>query len=196
MARAEEAKAALTDAADGEASAGEGAERRLCARARGLCAVAAGRPQFDVDGGDADFFAALGNVLGGKHGRVRGGFVAVSLDLHATRDTDNRFPKSQGKQDERAAQQGWFGCQRRRATRAALQGPLVTRAPHHTTATPAYEARPSGEPRHDQQGLAQPWDHGARVPPTRVYRHKGTQRVKPVEWCRCSDHVLTCRRDL
>jgi len=41
-----------------------------------------------VEGGDAELLAPDGNVLGGKHGRVGAGLVAVGLDLHTASDTD------------------------------------------------------------------------------------------------------------
>ena len=33
---------------------------------------------------DTDFLALDGDILGGQHGSVRGAFVAIRLDLHAT----------------------------------------------------------------------------------------------------------------
>lgn len=42
----------------------------------------------DVQSGDAQLLAADGDVLGGQHGGVGGGLVAVGLDLLAAGDTD------------------------------------------------------------------------------------------------------------
>lgn len=44
-----------------------------------------------MKGGDADLLAADGAVLSGQHGSVGRRLVTVSLDLHATSDTDNGF---------------------------------------------------------------------------------------------------------
>lgn len=44
-----------------------------------------------MQGGDTELLAALGNVLRGKHGSVRGRFVTVGLDLHAAGDADDGF---------------------------------------------------------------------------------------------------------
>jgi len=44
-----------------------------------------------VHGSDANFLQSFGDVLGSKHSSVWGCFVTVSLDLHASSDTDNRF---------------------------------------------------------------------------------------------------------
>ena len=41
-----------------------------------------------MEGGDAELLAPDGDVLGGKHGSVRAGLVAVGLDLHAAGDAD------------------------------------------------------------------------------------------------------------
>lgn len=54
-------------ATDAHASAGEGTEGRLGTRARGLRADTAGGADLDVESGDADLLAALGDVLGRKH---------------------------------------------------------------------------------------------------------------------------------
>jgi len=48
-----------------------------------------------VEGGNAQFLALFGNVLGGKHSGVRGGFVAVGLDLHSSGDPYQRFSSRQ-----------------------------------------------------------------------------------------------------
>ena len=49
----------------------------------------------DVQSGDAELLAALGDVLGGQHGGVRGRLVAVGLDLHAAGDTGDGFAARQ-----------------------------------------------------------------------------------------------------
>ena len=41
-----------------------------------------------MEGGDAELLAPDGDVLGGKHGSVRAGLVAVGLDLHTAGDAD------------------------------------------------------------------------------------------------------------
>jgi len=85
----------ILDAANLHAGTGEGAESRLGARARGLGLVAAGGAHLNVERRDADLLAARSNVLRGKHGSVRGGLVAVSLDLHTTGDAAESFAARQ-----------------------------------------------------------------------------------------------------
>lgn len=91
----------LTNAANAHAGAGKGAEGRLGAGARGLGADTTGGAELDVEGVDAELLAALSNVLRGKHGRVGRGLVTVSLDLHATGDTDDSLPTHAEKTRER-----------------------------------------------------------------------------------------------
>ena len=57
--------------------------------------VAAGTTDLDVEGGDAELLAPDGDVLGGKHGGVRAGLVAVGLDLHAAGDADEGLAAGQ-----------------------------------------------------------------------------------------------------
>jgi hypothetical protein len=45
----------------------------------------------DVEGGNAQFLATRGDVLRGQHGGVRRALVAIGLDLHASRDSDERL---------------------------------------------------------------------------------------------------------
>lgn len=50
---------------------------------------------------NTQFFTAGGDILGGKHGRVGGGFVAVGLYFHAAGDADESFsPREIGDMDE------------------------------------------------------------------------------------------------
>lgn len=44
-----------------------------------------------MEGGDSQFLTASGHVLGGKHGSVGGGFVAIGLYFHAAGDADEGF---------------------------------------------------------------------------------------------------------
>ena len=83
------------DASDFESVAGEGSEGRLGAGSWGPGFVAARAADLDVEGRDAEFLAADGHVLGGEHGGVGGGLVAVGLDLHAARDPDERLAARQ-----------------------------------------------------------------------------------------------------
>jgi hypothetical protein len=73
----------ILDPSDPHPRTGERTQRTLSTGARGLRARAAGGPDLDMEGGDADLAAALGDVLGGQHGGVRGGLVAVGFDFHA-----------------------------------------------------------------------------------------------------------------
>ena len=45
--------------------------------------------------GNAQFLTAGRDILGGKHGRVGGGFVAVCLYFHAAGDADESFPSGE-----------------------------------------------------------------------------------------------------
>lgn len=78
----------VLDAADLHSVAREGAEGGLRSGAGAAGLVAAGATDLDVEGGDAELLAPEGDVLGGKHGGVRAGLVAVGLDLHAAGDAD------------------------------------------------------------------------------------------------------------
>mmetsp|Transcript_30083 Transcript_30083/g.59742 ORF Transcript_30083/g.59742 Transcript_30083/m.59742 type:complete len:203 (-) Transcript_30083:10-618(-) len=78
----------VLDPANLHAGAGEGAKGGLGSGSGGLGLVAASGADLDVEGGDAEGLALLGDVLGGKHRSVGGGLITVSLDLHATSDTD------------------------------------------------------------------------------------------------------------
>lgn len=80
-----------TDSADLQAGSGEGSEGGLSARARRLGALTAGGTELDVEGGDAEELAALGDLLGGEHSGVRGGLVVVSLDHHTAGDSGVGF---------------------------------------------------------------------------------------------------------
>ena len=80
-----------TDSADLQAGSGEGSEGGLSARARRLGALTAGGTELDVEGGNAEELAALGDLLGGEHGGVRGGLVVVSLDHHTAGDSGVGF---------------------------------------------------------------------------------------------------------
>ena len=48
-----------------------------------------------MEGGDAQFLALFGDILGGKHSSVRRGFVSVGLDLHSSGDSDKSFSSGQ-----------------------------------------------------------------------------------------------------
>jgi hypothetical protein len=63
----------------------------LGTRAGGACLVSSGSSDLDVKGGDAQFLALFGNVLGGKHSGVGGRFVAIGLDLHSSGNTNEGF---------------------------------------------------------------------------------------------------------
>ena len=53
-------------------------------RARGLWSgTTVALKNLDMEGGDAEFLALLGNVLGSQHGGVGARLVTISLDLHA-----------------------------------------------------------------------------------------------------------------
>jgi len=78
----------VLNAANLHSIAGEGAEGGLRSGSGAAGLVAAGAADLDVEGGDAELLASEGDVLGGKHGGVRAGLVAVGLDLHAAGDAD------------------------------------------------------------------------------------------------------------
>jgi hypothetical protein len=91
----------VLDAADAHARTGKGAEGRLGTGTGGLGAGTAGGADLDVEGGDANLLAALGALLGGKHGGVGRRLVTVGLDLHATRDArDGLLARQVGDVDE------------------------------------------------------------------------------------------------
>lgn len=104
----------VLDSADSHTGTGEGSESGLATRTGLLGSGSTGGPQLDVEGGDSDFLALGGDVLGGQHGgvrlmlakghetRLRQGkrrmevvgiagtyrrLVSVSLDLHSTGDS-------------------------------------------------------------------------------------------------------------
>ena len=73
----------VLNTADAHAGTGERTESGLGTGARGLGASTTSRTELDVESSDTDLTAARSDVLGSKHGRVRGRLVAVGLDLHA-----------------------------------------------------------------------------------------------------------------
>mmetsp|Transcript_1623 Transcript_1623/g.5257 ORF Transcript_1623/g.5257 Transcript_1623/m.5257 type:complete len:215 (+) Transcript_1623:479-1123(+) len=77
---------ARTDASDLEARARECPQGGLRSRPRALGLVAACGAHLDVQRGDAELLALDRHVLGGEHGGVRGGLVAVRLHLHPAGD--------------------------------------------------------------------------------------------------------------
>ena len=85
----------IFDSANLHAGSGQGSESGLSTGTRGLGLVATGSSQLDVESGDAFGLALLSDVLGGKHGGVRGSFVSVSLHLHATGHSDDGFSAGQ-----------------------------------------------------------------------------------------------------
>ena len=64
-------------------------------RSRAACLGSSGSSDLDVEGGDAQFLALFGDILGGKHSSVRRGFVSVGLDLHSSGDSDKSFSSGQ-----------------------------------------------------------------------------------------------------
>lgn len=81
----------VLDAANLEARTGEGTKSGLGTRARGLRSVTTGGSHLDVNSSDTQLLGLGSGVHGGKHCSVRGRFVSVSLDLHATSDTAQSF---------------------------------------------------------------------------------------------------------
>lgn len=81
----------VLDSSDSHARTSQRTQSRLGTGTRGLGAVTTSGADLDVEGGDAEFLASLSDVLRGQHGCVRGGFVTVSLDLHASGDTADGF---------------------------------------------------------------------------------------------------------
>ena len=91
----DKAREFLTDAANFHSRTGKGTKGRLGSRSRGFCPVTTGCPQFDVKGGNSTLACLDGNILRSKHSGIRGRFVAVGLDFHATRDFCDGFTTSQ-----------------------------------------------------------------------------------------------------
>ena len=61
----------------------------------------------DVESGDSELLALLGDVLGSQHGGVWGGLVTVGLDLHTTGDTGDGFAAGEiGDVDEGVVERG------------------------------------------------------------------------------------------
>lgn len=57
----------------------------------GLGAVSTSGSDLDVQGGDAEFLASLGNVLSCQHGGVGRGLVTIGLDFHASGHSRDGF---------------------------------------------------------------------------------------------------------
>lgn len=74
----------VLNATDAHAGTGKSTESGLSTGAGGLGASTTGSTELDVESSDANLAAAGSDVLSSKHGRVRGRFVTVSLDLHTT----------------------------------------------------------------------------------------------------------------
>jgi hypothetical protein len=87
----EGSKEGQTNAANVEARAGKGAESRLGTGARGLGPVTTSGAELNVEGSDAKLLATDSNVLGGQHSGVGAGLITISLHLHATSNTGQRF---------------------------------------------------------------------------------------------------------
>lgn len=85
----------ILDTADLESRARESAHGGLSAGAGGLGGVTTSGTKLDVDGGDAQFLETLGDLLGSHHSGVRGALVAISLHLHTTGATHQRFATGQ-----------------------------------------------------------------------------------------------------
>jgi len=81
----------IFDTADLHTGTGEGAESGLSAWTGSFCAVSACGADLNVEGCDAEFLAADGDVLGGQHGGVGGGLVTVGFDFHSAGDTTDGF---------------------------------------------------------------------------------------------------------
>lgn len=81
----------VLNAADLKAGTGKGAKGGLGTWAGGLCSVTTGGSHLDVDSSDAHFLDLGSSVHGGKHCCVRGGFISISLYLHATGNTAQGF---------------------------------------------------------------------------------------------------------
>lgn len=54
--------------------------------------VPSGGSQLDVQSGDSELFAALGDILSGQHGSVWRRLISVCLHLHPTGHAADRFP--------------------------------------------------------------------------------------------------------
>lgn len=85
----------VLDASNLQSVSGKGTEGGLGSRSRAACLGSSGSSDLDVEGGDAQFLALFGDILGGKHSSVRRGFVSVGLDLHSSGDSDKSFPSGQ-----------------------------------------------------------------------------------------------------
>lgn len=72
----------VLDAANLQAATGERAKRGLTTRTRALRLVTTRRAHLNVKRGDTEFLASRRDVLRRKHRRVRGRFIAISLNLH------------------------------------------------------------------------------------------------------------------
>ena len=81
----------VLDASDLHSVSCQGTEGGLGSGSGAAGLGSTGSPNLDVEGGEAELLALLRNVLGGKHGGVRRGFVTVGLDLHSPGDSDERF---------------------------------------------------------------------------------------------------------
>ena len=98
---------ARTNTTNLHASASKSAEGRLSTRAGRLCAVAAGSTELDVQGGDAELLAASSDILSSQHSSVGRRLIAISLDLHATGDTDEGLAAREiGNVDEGVVERG------------------------------------------------------------------------------------------
>lgn len=67
----------------------------LCTRSR-TASLGSSRPtDLDVQGGDSEFLALFGDILGGKHSSIWGRFITIGLDFHSSSDTDQCFSSRQ-----------------------------------------------------------------------------------------------------
>jgi hypothetical protein len=82
----------VLNSANSNACTGQRTQSRLSTWTRSLGSVATSGSDLDVHCCDANFLHSLGNILGGKHSCVWGGFVTIGLDLHATGHSDDGFP--------------------------------------------------------------------------------------------------------
>merc|ERR1712233_244182 len=69
----------------------QSSEGRMSTWTWGLCAVATGGPDLDVQSSDAQLLASSSNVLSGQHSSVWGGLVTVGLDFHASSNSADGF---------------------------------------------------------------------------------------------------------
>merc|ERR1719220_1829717 len=82
----------VLDASNLHAGTSERSEGRLCARARGLGAVATCGSQLDVQGCDAKSLDLLSHILSSQHSSVGRGLVTISLHFHATSHPADGLP--------------------------------------------------------------------------------------------------------